>query len=95
METGTANAEPHAPPAQPVRPVRGLACPRCGGAKWRTLHTRGAVGRVVRERKCRGCGLVIRTAERLEAVPAVVPDVEVGVYATSTAEPSLPGRAKP
>lgn len=86
METDPANAEQT---PKPPRPGRGLRCPRCGGAAWRTLHTRAAVGRVVRERECRACKLVVRTAERLEAVPAVVPEVEVGTYATSGAEPSL------
>lgn len=67
MEITTSTDEQ--PPA--ARP-RGLVCRSCGGTKWKTLHTRPAVGRVVRSRQCRGCGAVVRTAERVEAVPAVV-----------------------
>jgi hypothetical protein len=68
METDSANAEPTAPPVQPVRPARGLCC-SCGSTRWRVLHTRAGVGGLLRERQCRGCGLVLLTREVVCSVP--------------------------
>gem|GEM_PF-4133270 len=91
METGTANAEPNSPPAQPVRPVRGLSCPRCGGAKWKVTATRAAVRGLRRLRKCVSCGAAFRTVERFECVPVV----ESVICSATAPEPSLPKCAEP
>ncbi len=44
----------------------GLPCPHCGRTAWRVLITRRGRNKVMRIRRCQGCGQTVRTAEKLE-----------------------------
>ena len=52
-------------PGMPGFPALGLACPACGGRRLRVLYNRGKAQKLVRRRKCVGCGERITTWERV------------------------------
>jgi hypothetical protein len=58
------------------RDERGLICKKCGCRHFNVKHTRRGDGYILRERKCRNCGRVVWTNEKIWADPqnvALVP----------------------
>lgn len=58
------------PPKRPVRreepddEPKGLVCRRCECEHFLVIYTRKQLGKIVRRRECRNCGLRISTTER-------------------------------
>jgi len=42
----------------------GLICRKCGSQRFRVIYTRKAIGKLVRRRACRQCGLRMTTWEK-------------------------------
>lgn len=52
------------PPSNPEKPV-GLECRDCGCTHWHTIQTRQRPKFIYRQKKCRHCGKVVSTSERI------------------------------
>lgn len=57
--------EPKHEPATRAEPTAGIACPTCGCRDLPVYYTRRARDKTMRRRRCRHCGRMLTTFERL------------------------------